>query len=103
MLAADARALGEIALRRHDDPALALDRFDQERRSVRCDRRFERRCVAERNQREARRERTEAVAILWIGGEPDDGDRTPMKVVLAGDDLRLAFGNALHSIAPFAR
>ena len=39
LLAADARALGEIAVGRNDDAAFALDRLDQERGGVRRDRR----------------------------------------------------------------
>ena len=46
LLAADARALGEIAVRRHDDAAFALHRLDQERRGVGRDRRVQRRGVA---------------------------------------------------------
>ena len=49
-LAADPRARGEIAGRRHDDAALALDRLDEERGGVRRDRALERRRVAERHQ-----------------------------------------------------
>ena len=67
MLAADARALGEIARGRDDDAALALDWLDQECRGMRRNRGRERGGVAERNQLESGREWPEAVAVLWIG------------------------------------
>jgi hypothetical protein len=58
------RARAPGSRRADDDPGLALDRLDQERRGVRRDRRLERRGVAERNADEAGRERAEAVAVL---------------------------------------
>ena len=59
--------------------------------------------VAERDDLEARRERPKAVAILLVSGEADDGDRAPVKVVSADDDLGLALGDAFDLVAPLAR
>src|SRR5947208_13367088 len=61
------------------------------------------RSVAERNQLESGREWPEAVAVLWIGREADNGNRAAVKVVLAGDDLGLSLGDALDAIAPLDR
>ena len=52
---------------------------------------------------EARRERTEAVAILLVGREADDGDGAAVEIVGADDDLGLAVRDALDLVAPLAR
>ncbi len=53
--------------------------------------------------REAGRERAEAVAVLRLGGEADDGDRAAVEVAVADDDLGPPVGNALDLVAPLAR
>ena len=50
--------------------------------------------IAEGNDLESGRERPEAVAILLVGGEADDGHRASVKVVGADDDFGFAVGNA---------
>ena len=59
--------------------------------------------VAEGNDLEAGGERAEAVAVLLVGGEADDGDGAAVEVVGADDDLGLAVGNAFDLVAPLAR
>ena len=60
-------------------------------------------CVAERNDLEAGRERTESVAVLLVAGEADDGHGASVKVVGADDDFGFAVGNAFDLVAPLAR
>ncbi len=59
--------------------------------------------IAEGNDLEPRRERPEAVAVLFIAREADDGRRAAVEVVGADDDLGLAVGNALDLVSPLAR
>ena len=59
--------------------------------------------VAERDDLEARGEGAEAVAVLLLGGEADDGDGAAVEVVGADDDLGLAVRDALDLVAPLAR
>ena len=86
---------GEIALGRHDDAGLALDRLDQDRGGVRRDRALHRGEIAERHRAEARRERAEAVAIVGLGREADDGGGAAVEIALGDDDLGAVGRDAL--------
>src|SRR5690606_3637443 len=70
---------------------------------VRADRLGQGLRAAEVNELEARRERSEVLAILRLAREADDRRRAPMEVVTAYDDLGLVARHALHAIAPLAR
>ena len=100
---ADVGRFAQKSFRRNRDAGLALNRLDQKRAGVGRDRVAQRRRIAERNDLEARRERPEAVAILLVGGEADDGDGAAVKIVGADDDLGLAIRNAFDLVAPLAR
>ena len=91
------------AFRRNNDAGFALNRFDQESAGVGSDGLAQALRIAKRNDLEARRERSEAVAILLVGGKADDGHGSAMEVVGADDDLRLTVGDAFDLIAPLAR
>ncbi len=93
----------EIAVGRHDDAALALDRLDEERGGVRRDRALERGELAVRHQAQPGRERSEALAILRLGGQAGDGDGAPVEVAFARDDLGAIVRHALHLVRPLAR
>ena len=69
----------------------------------RRDRTLERVRVAVRHRRQARRKRTEAVAVLRLRRQAGDRDRAAVEVAVARDDRRAAVGNALDLVAPFAR
>ena len=103
-LAADARALREIARRRHDDAAFALDRLDQERRGVAADRARERVGVAERN-RAGSRGANGPKPSRYCGSDekPTIVIERPWKLLRAHDDLGAVGGNALDLVAPLAR
>ena len=79
---ADAAQPGEEARGRHDDAGLALDRLDQHRRRVRRDRALDGGEIAERHRAEAGRERSEAVAVIGLGGERDDGGGAAVEIAL---------------------
>ncbi len=88
---------------RNDDAGLALNRLDQEGAGVGRDGCAQRVGVAEGDDLEAGSERAEAVAVLLVGREADDGDGAAVEVVGADDDLGLAVGNAFDLVAPLAR
>ena len=92
----------EIARWWNDDAGLALDRLDEEGDGVRRDRLLQRPGVAEGDDFEARRERSEMVTGDRIGAETDDPERASMKIVGADDDLGLPIRHTLHLVAPFA-
>ena len=79
---ADAAQPGEIARRRHDDAGLALDRLDQHRRRLGRDRALDGGEIAERHRAEAGRERSEAVAVVGLGRERDDGGGAAVEIAL---------------------
>ena len=99
---ADLLGLLEVSGGRDDDAGLALYGFDEKRRRVRGDGRFERRRVAEGDDPEPRRQRTEAVLVLGRAREADEADRAPVEVALAGDDLGLIVRDALDRVAPLS-
>ena len=92
----------QVALRRDDDAALALDRLDEHRDGVGRDGGLERREVAVGHLHEAGRERTEAAAGVGVVGEADDGGRPAVEVARRDDDLGLVGGDALDVVAPLA-
>jgi hypothetical protein len=102
VLAADFGAAGEPAGGRDHDAAFALDGFEQEGRGVGGDGCLEGRGVAVGDAAEARREGAEAVAVLGLGREADDGGGAAVEVVGADDDLGLAVGHALELVGPLA-
>src|SRR5262249_58871867 len=59
--------------------------------------------VAERNGAKAWRKRAEAVLILGLRREPDDGRGSTVKIAVRDDDLRLIPCHSLDAIAPAAR
>ena len=70
---------------------------------LRADRARERIGVAVGNLSEARRERSETVAILRLGRKADDRDRSAVEVAGADDDLGAIGRDALDLVAPLAR
>ena len=103
VLVAELAQPGQIAVGRHDDAGLALDRLDQHGRGVGRDRALDRGEVAERHRLEARRERAEAVAIVGLGRERRHRGGAAVEVAVSDDDLGLVLGDALDAIAPAAR
>ena len=103
VLLARSRRLAQEAGRRHDDARLALDRLDQEGAGVGRDGVAQGLGVAVGDDLEAGREGPEAVAVLRLGREADDGDGAAVEVVGADDDLGLPVGMPLHLVAPLAR
>ncbi len=93
----------EIALGWNDDPALALDRLDEDPDHVGVHRVAGRLEIPVGQQREARREGTEAVAVLRVVGEADDRRGATVEVAGEDQDLGLAVRHALDLVAPLAR
>ena len=58
--------------------------------------------IAEGNDLESGRERPEAVAVLLVGREADDGHGAAVKIVGADDDFGFAVRNAFDLVAPLA-
>jgi len=58
--------------------------------------------VAEGDDLEVRRERSEMVTCRRVGAEADDAKGAAVKIIGADDDLGLPVRNLLHLIAPFA-
>lgn len=102
MRPADLGAARQVAGRRHDDPALALDGFYQEGRGVGVNGLVQGLGVAERDAPETGRERSESVPVLRDGGEADDGDGATMEVIVANDDLGAVLRHPLDPVGPFA-
>ena len=96
------RSPREPACRRHDDAGLALDRLDQHGRGLRRDRALDGGEIAERHRAEARRERPEAVAVVGLGRERDDGGGAAVEVAVGDDDLGAVAGDAFDAVAPAA-
>lgn len=94
---------GEVALRRHDDAALCLDRFQQDRGRPRRDCRPERSQIAERHRAEPRNERPEDTLVAFLAAEPDHADPAPVEVPFGHDDLGFIGRHALDRVGPFAR
>jgi hypothetical protein len=84
---ADAAPPREKARRRHNDPGLSLDRLDQHRCRLGCDRTLDRGEIAERYGAEARGGRAEAVAVIRFRGEGDDGRGAAVEIAGRDDDL----------------
>src|SRR5262249_50520121 len=63
----------------------------------------EEREVAERNWTEARRERSEALAIIRLGRKRDDARGATVEITIGDDDFRSVAGNALDAVGPAAR
>ena len=99
---ADGGGFGEEAVGWDEDAGFALDGFDEEGGGVGRDGCAEGRGVAEGDDLEAGEEGAEAVAVLFVGGEADDGDGAAVEVVGADDDLGLVGGDAFDLVAPFA-
>jgi hypothetical protein len=92
----------EVAVRRHHDPGLALDRLDQDGRDVGVHGGRHRIGVAVGQEFEAGCERPEARAVVGLGGEADDGRGAAVEVALEDQDLGLAVGHALDRVGPLA-
>src|SRR6185503_4267076 len=102
-LAAQRACRGKVSRRRHDDAGLCLYWLHEERNGLRRDGGAQRGDVAEVDEREARRERAEVLAILRLRRETDDRRRAAVEVVAADDDLGAVLRDAFDSIAPLAR
>src|SRR6266700_3058791 len=100
---AEAPQFREPTDRRENYASLTLDRLDQHRDGRRRNRPFDRGRVAETNSAKARRKRAEAVLILRLGREPDDGRGSTVKIAVRDDDLRPISCHALDAITPAAR
>ena len=102
VLGAEVADAAQVAVRRDDHAALALDRLDQDRDGVGVDRGLDRGQVAVGDGDEAGRERAEAVAGVGVVGEADDGGGPAVEVAGGDDDLGLVGGDALDLVAPLA-
>ena len=102
VLLADGGGVFEEAVGRHEDAGLALDGLDEEGGGVGRDGGAQGGGIAEGDDLEAGREGAEAVAVLRVGGEADDGDGAAVEVVGADDDLGLIFRHALDLVGPLA-
>ena len=103
LLATDLLDLLEIALGRDDDPALTLDRLDEDAHHVGVDRLAQCLDVAVGQQREARREGAEPFLVRLFVGEADDGRGASVEVAGEDQNLGLVFLDALDVVAPFSR
>ncbi len=102
MAGADVTNLAEVALGRHVDAGLALDRLDEEGSGVGRDSGLQGGGVAEGDGLEARGEGAEAVTVELLGREGDHGGGAAVEVVLTDDDLGVQVGDALDAVAPEA-
>ena len=94
-------ALPQIALIRHDDTRLTLDRLQQEADHRRISQSLPQRIrLVVRNLHEARRKRSEVAVRAGIGAHRDHRDGTPMEVIRAHHDLGLFRSYALAYIPP---
>ena len=92
----------QVAVRRDDHAALALDRLDEHGHRGGVDRGLHGREVAVGHRHEAGRERAEAVAGVGVVGEADDRGGAAVEVAGGDDDLGLVGGHALDLVAPLA-
>ena len=79
-----------------------LDRLYEERAGVVGDRLLQGGGVAEGNDLEAGCERSEAVAVLGLGGGRNDGDGAPVEIVGTDDDLLFPCLDPLDLLTPLA-
>jgi len=93
----------QVALARDDHAPLTLDRLDQDGDRLLVDRRGDRVGVAVGQDAKAARERSEALAILIVRGEADDGRGAAVEVLVEDQDLALGVGHALDRLPPLAR
>ena len=99
---ADFRRLLEVSRRWNENSGFPLNWFHQKCACVRRDCGAKRVDITKRNDLEPRREWTEAVAVLFVGGEANDRDRASMKIVGTNNNFSLAVGDALYFVAPLA-
>src|SRR5689334_7949484 len=100
MATADFRAARQIVRRWHEDAAFALNRFHQKSDGVARNRPLQRVRIAERYALEPGRKGSEAIPILRFRRHADDGDRAPVKIAIARDDLDVILGHTLYFGAP---
>lgn len=101
---AEGVGLLDVAFAGHIDTGLPLDGLDKEAGHIgvlQC--LFQRADVVVGNDLEARGEGAESTGGVRVGGEADDGGRPAVEVVLAGQDLGLACGDALDVVCPLTR
>src|SRR5687768_6007350 len=85
----DAPRGDQVLVRERDDSALAHDRLEEDRRGVAVDRRFERGDVIRRNERNARYERRERLAIRVVARQRQRAEGASVKAFFERDELRL--------------
>lgn len=102
VLVADLADTAQVAFRRDDHTAFALDRLDQEGDRFGGDRAFEGVKIAEGEGSKARKPRPKVFFVLRACGKADDPQGTAMKVIVARQDLALVGGDAFDLVAPFS-
>src|SRR5208337_1669397 len=102
ILLADGRCFFQESGGRNHNAGFSLNGLDQERTGVWSNRAAQRSRVAVGNNLEPRRERAEAVAVLLVGREADNGYRASVEIVGARNDLGLIVRNALDLVPPLA-
>ena len=100
---AELSSLAEKPGGRNDDAGLALDRLDEECAGVGIDGVAQGLDVAVGDDPEPRCEGAEAIAIMLVGREANDGDGAAVEVAGADNDLGLVLRDALDFVAPLAR
>ena len=88
---------------RNDDAGLALDRLHQHGDGVGRDGPLDGGEVTKGNAVEAGREGSEAVPIVGLRGERDDGRGAAVKITVGDDDAGTVLRHALDAIAPAPR
>ncbi len=101
-LVAEPAGLGEVAVRRHHDPGLALDRLHQDGGGALGDRPRQGLGVAVRHGDEAGRVGAVVRAGRVVGGERHQRGGAAVEVVRGHHDLRPVRGHALHPVGPLA-
>ena len=85
------RARGrEVAVRRHDDAGLALDRLEHDRGGLVGDRGGQRVGVAVRHEGDVAGQRLERLAVGRLGGERERAHGAAVEAALGGDDVGAA-------------
>ena len=103
VLVADLPQALQVALRRDDHAALALDRLHEHRAGLRRDGGPDRLDVAVLHDRKPGVKGPKPARRVGVGREADDGGGAAVEVALRHDDLALGIGDALDVVAPLAR
>ena len=102
ILRTDGSGFLQITIRRYDHAGLALNGFCQKGHRFGCDGSLERITIAKGNNLKTGREGAEIFPRRFIGAETNDGNGTPVKIVVTNDNLSLILRNPFDLIAPLA-